>query len=115
MLARSGVRLRSGNTVTFPIRDTRGRLAAGRSLQIDNDAAWAGEWRMFWLWREMGRNSSVSEPFAWQLRECGRKGRPRSHSQIRWSKSCAFSWERDVPGIVFLQRERLSFRGSGRV
>lgn len=68
------MRLRSANTVTFPIRDTRGRLAAGRSLQIEIDAAWAGEWRMFWLWREMGRNSSVSEPFAWQLRGGGRKG-----------------------------------------
>ena len=67
MESRSGVSSRTGKTVTLPISETRGRFAAGRSLQTEIEAAWVGDSKTFWLCREIGRNRSVSEPFAWQL------------------------------------------------
>ena len=48
---------------------------------MEIDAACVGDSRTFWLWREMGRNRRVSDPFAWQLR--------RSETGQRKAKGCA--------------------------
>lgn len=89
--------------VTLPMSATRARLAAGCAGPIDIEAACVGEWRTFWLWRDIGMNNRVSDPLVWQLRSFGLEG----------------VWRRSVkmiaPAVVLLQREWLSWRSLASV
>lgn len=67
MSSKSGILEVSLKIVTFPISATRGLRASSFSEVIDIEAACPGVCNMFRLWREIGRNKSVKEPFWWQL------------------------------------------------
>lgn len=49
--------------VMFPINATRAWLANGTCEVIEIEAVCPGVCNMFRLWREIGKNKSVKEPF----------------------------------------------------
>lgn len=65
---------------------------------MEIDAAWVGDRRIFWLWREMGRNRRVSDPFAWQLGRSETGQRKRKAVQAGINEGGRRAWRNILAG-----------------